>query len=114
MLPNRGTFEQKQQAILNQFARIEGSVMGKPYFAGEPFSLIDAEHGPIFRYFDVLELVINCDFFAQTPNVKGWRQALQQRPSVRNAVAEDYPQRLWVFFQQRNSYLATRMLVPQG
>jgi glutathione S-transferase len=112
--PDRGTFEQKQQAILDQFTRIESSVMGTPYFAGEPFCLVDAVYGPIFRYFDVLEPVINCDFFAPTPTVKGWRQALQQRPSVRNAIAEEYPQRLREFFQQRHSYLATKMLVPQG
>jgi len=110
--PDQEQFEQKRQNILAQFARleaarIEGHVGDKPYFAGDQFSLVDAVYGPIFRYFDVLENSIGFDFFSETPSVKRWREALQTRPSIQKAVAEDYPERLLAFFKQRNSYLST-------
>ena len=103
--PDQEKFEQKRQEITDKFARIESSLVSKPYFAGEQFSLIDAVYAPIFRYFDVLEAV-NFDF-SDSPNVEVWRQALQDRASVRNAVVEDYPQRLLTFLKQRHSYLST-------
>ena len=105
--PDQERFEQKRQEIIDKFARIESSFGGKPYFAGEQFSLIDAVYAPIFRYFDVLENVLDFDFFSNTPNVKVWRQALQERAAVRNAVIEDYPHRLLTFFKQRHSHLST-------
>ena len=105
--PNQAGFEQKQQEILDKFAWIENNGLGNPYFAGARFSLLDGVYGPIFRYFDVLETTINVNYFTTTPTVKRWRQALQNCPSVQNAVAEDYPQRLLIFLRQRNSYLST-------
>jgi hypothetical protein len=36
-----------------------------------------------------------------------WRQALQARPSVQQAVVNDYGSRLLGFLKRRNSYLAT-------
>ncbi|MBW4444798.1 MAG: glutathione S-transferase family protein [Plectolyngbya sp. WJT66-NPBG17] len=104
--PDKAAFEQKQQEIVAKFDRIEGSVNGS-YFAGERFSLVDAVYGPIFRYFDVLENHSQLDFFTNTPTVKRWRQALQNRPSIQTAVEPDYPQRLLSFFKQRDSYLST-------
>lgn len=100
-------FEQKRQEIIDKFARIESSLVSKPYFAGEQFSLVDAVYAPVFRYFDVLENTLDFDFFSNTPNVEVWRQALQERTSVRNAVVKDYPQRLLTSLKQRHSYLST-------
>ena len=109
--PDQERFEQKRQEIMDKFARIETSLGGKPYFAGEQFTLVDAVYAPIFRYFDVFEVAINIDFFSTTPNVKIWRQALHARASVGKAVVEDYPQRLLAFLKQRHSYLST-LLAP--
>jgi len=109
--PDKERFEQKRQEILDKFARIEGSVVGKPYFAGKQFSLVDAVYAPIFRYFDVFEDAIKVDFFASTPILKRWRQALYDRPSAQNAVVKDYPQRLLAFLKQRDAYLST-LLAP--
>lgn len=105
--PNRHLFEQKQQELLDKFTWIERHGLGKPYFAGEVFSLVDTVYAPIFRYFDVFETLIDRDFFANTPTVKRWRQALQSHPHVKSAVVEDYSQRLLIFLQQRMSYLST-------
>jgi glutathione S-transferase len=41
------------------------------------------------------------------PKIRAWRTALQNRPSVQQAVVADYPQRLQAFLEQRHSYLST-------
>ncbi|MBD1845607.1 glutathione S-transferase family protein, partial [Cyanobacteria bacterium FACHB-63] len=107
---SKDLLEQKQQELLDKFTWIERHGLGEPYFAGEVFSLVDAVYAPIFRYFDVFETFIGRDFFANTPTVKLWRQALQSHPHVKSAVVEDYSQRLLTFLQQRRSYLSTLIL----
>ncbi len=108
--PDAATFEQMLQGICDKFARLEEAGIGHPYFSGESFSLVDAVYGPIFRYFDVLEVGwahrISVDVFAQVPYVQRWRQSLHQRSSVHQAVANDYPQHLRLFLEQRRSYLS--------
>ncbi|MBD2018925.1 glutathione S-transferase family protein [Leptolyngbya sp. FACHB-36] len=103
------TFEQKRHDLIDKFVRIEHHLSGAPYFAGEVFSLVDAVYGPIFRYFDVFDTIAEFDIFLNAPKVKRWRQALQARPSIQQAVAEDYPQRLLMFLKQRNSQLSARL-----
>jgi glutathione S-transferase len=39
------------------------------------------------------------------PKVHAWRAALAARPSVRDAVAADYADRLRGFLRDRNAYL---------
>lgn len=101
------TFEQKRLELVNKFAWIEQHWQGEYYFAGEKFSLVDAVYGPIFRYFDVFDAIADFNIFIGTPQVRDWRQALQARPSVQQAVREDYPQQLVRFLEQRNSHLST-------
>ena len=85
------TFEAKRQALTTRFAAVERELGVGPWFAGEGFSLVDAVFGPIFRYFDVFEAIADIGVFAATPKVRAWRQALAFRPSVRDAVGQDYP-----------------------
>ena len=80
-----------------------------PYFAGAPFSLVDAAFGPVFRYFDVFERIADFGFFERTPRLLAWRRALALRDSVRRAVAPDYPEPLLAFFQARRSALSARI-----
>ncbi|MBD1824152.1 glutathione S-transferase family protein [Cyanobacteria bacterium FACHB-DQ100] len=105
--PEQEKFEQKRQELLDRFARIESNGISQPYFAGAAFSLVDAVYAPIFRYFNVFEDAINLDCFSTFPDLKRWRQALQARSSVQNAVVEEYHQRLLAFLKQRHSYLST-------
>jgi glutathione S-transferase len=100
-------FAQKRLELVDKFAWIERHWQGSQYFAGNDFCLVDAVYGPIFRYFDVLDTIADLTVFAETPHVQDWRQALRSRPSVQQAVSEEYPQRLREFLQQRNSYLST-------
>ena len=43
--------------------------------------------------------------FAATPKVRAWRAALAARPSVINAVAPDYAQRLRAFLAHHDAHL---------
>jgi glutathione S-transferase len=104
--PNQLTFEQKRDELSNKFQWIEQHLGNSGYFSGEMFSLVDGVYGAVFRYFDVIDPIINFDIFADMPKVKSWRQLLQKRASVQQAVVEDYPHRLLIFLKQRNSYLS--------
>jgi glutathione S-transferase len=59
------------------------------------------------RYFDTFEAVLPpLGVFDATPKVRAWRAALAARPSVRDAVAPDDPERLAAFLRARASYLS--------
>jgi glutathione S-transferase len=107
--PDAATLEAKRQAMIGKFARVEAALDEGPYFAGAAFSLVDAAFGPVFRYFDVFDTIADFGVFAATPKVGAWRQALAARPSVRAAVAPDYPERLRRFLLARGSELGRRM-----
>ncbi len=95
---------------MEKFAWLERHLDGGPFFAGQTFSLVDAAFGPLFRYFDSFERIGAFGFFDAVDNVRAYRKALSDRPSVRQAVAEDYPARLMNFLERRRSYLSG--LVP--
>ena len=76
---------------------------------GQPFSIVDAAFGPVFRYFDVFESFLAPEVFNHLTRVRAWRGAVAKRPSVRDAVAGDYPARLSAFLRARNSHLTGLM-----
>lgn len=84
---------------------LEDTLDNRPYFSGENFSLVDAAFAPVFRYFDVIETLSDIDFFADVPKVRAWRNVLATRPSVQQAVSEDYPTRLLQFFAGKDSVI---------
>jgi glutathione S-transferase len=98
-------FKDKQQALRQKFERAETELGDGPYFAGPAFSLVDAVFAPIFRYFDTFEALDGQDAFKHLPKLKAWRSALAVRPSVRDAVGPDYPQRLLAFLEQHDAHL---------
>lgn len=96
------------EAIRRKLARIELQLRDGPWFAGERFSIVDAVFAPVFRYFDAFDAIGDFSFFAGTRKVVAWRRALAERPSVREAVAPDFPQRLLRFLHERRSALTCR------
>jgi glutathione S-transferase len=94
--------------LAGMFERIEVEING-PWFAGNAFSLVDAVFGPIFRYFDVFDRIADFGVLADKRKTAAWREALAERPSVRNAVAPDYPDRLMAFLRNRKSALSWRI-----
>jgi glutathione S-transferase len=111
--PDAAPFETKRQALAQKFARLEQVLGAKPgsgpFFAGSRFSLVDAAFGPVFRYFDVFDTIADLGILTAKPKVAAWRRALADRPSVRSAVAADYPERLWRFLDAQDSHLRTMM-----
>lgn len=101
--------EERARDIGERFARIEAALGEGPWFDGERFGLVDAAFGPVFRYFDVFDRIGDFGFMDRRPRVLRWRAALARRPSVRDAVAADYPSRLLSFLQARRSALSRRI-----
>ncbi|NTJ66164.1 glutathione S-transferase family protein [Agrobacterium rhizogenes] len=102
------TFEAKRKALVGKFARVEAELKDGPFFAGEAFSLVDAVFAPIFRYFDVFDVITSTGVFDALPRVAAWRRELASRQSVRDAVTHDYPDRLKVFLVNHDAWLLQR------
>jgi glutathione S-transferase len=104
------TLQSQRDQLLKRFAQLEAAADARgPWFAGDRFSLVDAVFAPVFRYFDTFEAVGESGWFDATPRVRSWRAALAQRPSVREAVLPDYPQRLRNFLLARDGELSRRI-----
>jgi glutathione S-transferase len=106
--PDRAQFETHRAQLHARFERVEERLESGPWF-GHRFSLVDAVYGPIFRYFDTFDQISDFGILSDKPKTSAWRTALSQRPSVRNAVAADYPERLADFLRRRRSFLSSFM-----
>jgi glutathione S-transferase len=108
--PTRDVAETKIAALRQKFARLEHELGDGPWFAGEAFGLVDAAFGPVFRYFDLFDRILDHGIFAHTPKVTAWRSALAARPSIRDAVVADYAERLERFVAKQNGHLAALLM----
>ena len=106
---DEASLQAKAAEIRARFMQLEDALGAGPFFRGEPFSLVDAVFGPVFRYFDTFEAIGDFGFFEGLPRLTQWRRALAERASVRDAVRPDYPDRLLAFLGQRPSALAARI-----
>jgi glutathione S-transferase len=92
--------------IRSRLEQLEAALGEGPFFGGPAFGLVDASFGPVFRYFDVFDDMVDFRFFEDLPKVSAWRAALALRPSVRDAVHPRYPALLRDFLLARGSELA--------
>lgn len=104
--PDRTTFEAKANLLGTRFDRLEARIGEGPFFAGEPFSLVDAAFAPVFRYFDTFESACSLFLLEGRPKVMQWRHHLSVRASVRRAVGIEYQTELTAFLSARNSYIS--------
>jgi len=88
-----------------KWRQLEDALENGPWFSGGEFSLVDAACGPVFRYFDVFEQLLDDDFLGAYPKIGAWRKALAARESVRKAVSRDYPALLTAFLAARDSHI---------
>jgi len=105
------TADAKAQTLRNRFAQLEEHLGEGPYFASDPFSLVDVVWAPVFRYFDSFDRIADFGILTDKPKTQRWRRILAERPSVIGAVAPDYPARLRQFLIDRPSWLS-RQIVP--
>jgi len=103
--PDPTALANEARELAAMFARVEAQLGDGPWFAGAKFSLVDAVYGPVLRYFDVIDRIGDFGILTGKPKLAAWRKALAQRPSVRDAVTPDYPERLLAFFQKKRSAL---------
>ena len=107
--PEPAALAAEARQLAAMFARVEAELGAGPWFAGERFGLVDAVYAPVFRYFDVIDRIGDFGVLADKPGLCAWRAALSARPSVREAVTPDYPERLMAFFERKGGALAARM-----
>ncbi|QEL24399.1 glutathione S-transferase family protein [Bosea sp. F3-2] len=109
--PDETVFADRLALLGAKFARVEAELGDGPFFAGAAFCLVDAAFAPVFRYFDVFDAIADLGVFDATPKVRAWRKALAARPSVRDAVVPDYPERLRSFLRKQGGVMARRMVL---
>ena len=85
------TADAKRAAFRDRLSKIEAELGDGPYFAGPDFGLVDAVYAPLFRYFGIIDPEVADPIFADLPRATAWRAALAERPSVKNAVIDTYP-----------------------
>ena len=103
--PGPAALATEARELATMFARVEAELGEGPWFAGKAFGLVDAVYGPVFRYFDTIDRIGNFGILTGKPKIAAWRKALAQRPSVRETVTPDYPERLLEFFEKKRSAL---------
>jgi len=106
--PDRAAVESKINTMREKFVRLESELQG-PWFDGGDFSLVDAVFAPVFRYFDLIDRLLDHGIFKDLPKIAAWRKRLMARPSVQKAVSVQYPALLAAFVQSQDGYLATLM-----
>lgn len=99
-------FEMKRLELHKKFEQVEHEIGGAPFFSGSKFHLVDAVYGPVFRYFDVFDRIVDLGIFDNLAKTNAWRYSLQRRESVRRAVVPEYPDLLMQFLLERNSYIS--------
>jgi len=108
--PDEETLQHKAGELQNKFKRLEQETAPSPWFGGKEFSLVDAVFAPVFRYFDTFDAIADFGILTGLPKISAWRNRLSERPSVRGAVGEDYPDLLEKFLIRRNSALSRIIL----
>jgi glutathione S-transferase len=102
--PDRAAFEAKTDVLRRRFAQLEQAV-ALTWFAGKRFGFVDAAFGPVFRYLDAFERLVELRLASDLESVAGWRRNLADRPSVRSAIGPDYMHHLEAFLRARQSHL---------
>ncbi|TJV38330.1 MAG: glutathione S-transferase family protein, partial [Mesorhizobium sp.] len=115
--PTEAGFLAETSTLSAMFGRLEAELanearQGGPWFAGHCFSLVDTVYGPVFRYLDAFDRFGDFGILDGKPRVQAWRKTLSERPSIRDAVAPDYPQRLDTFLRAKGSFLSSHRNDP--
>jgi glutathione S-transferase len=104
--PDEAAFKAKAFQLEARLARLEARVVASPWFDGADFWLVDAVFGPVFRYFDVFDVIGEFGILVGKSKLARWRASLAARPSVRSAVGAEYPALLRDFLKRRNSWIS--------
>lgn len=101
------TADAKRASFRERLGKLESELGSGPYFAGEDFGMVDAVYAPLFRYFGIIDPAVTQQVFDGLPRISAWRSALAARPSVREAVVEDYTDRFQAHLRQQGALIAS-------
>ncbi|WP_126942100.1 glutathione S-transferase family protein [Xanthomonas sp. BRIP62409] len=100
---DRSIADTRQAVFRARLERLEQELGAGPYFDGPTFSMADAVFAPLFRYFGILDPALSQPLFENLPRIAVWRTALAARPSVIEAVQDDYASRFHAHLRQHLS-----------
>ncbi|MEG8048989.1 glutathione S-transferase family protein [Sphingomonas aurantiaca] len=100
------TADTRRTALRDKLRKLEAEFGDGPYFAGHTFGMVDAVFAPFLRYFGIIDPAVSRTVFDGLPRVSAWRAALEARPSVRNAVVDDYADRFRDHLRQHGALIA--------
>lgn len=103
---DEAAFEDRRARLDARLAIVEQRLRADPWFDGSGFSLVDAAFAPVFRYCDAFDRIGLGGMTERKPKLARWRRALAARPSVRSAIAPEYPNLLMRFLRARGSHLS--------
>jgi glutathione S-transferase len=102
-------FEMHVATLRRRFVSLENEVGDGPFFNGDSFALVDAAFAPAFRYLGIVDHTDTLGLFDGLDKVNGWREALAERLSVKQAVVDDYARRLYDFVTSKDTVLGHRL-----
>jgi len=106
---DKAAFENSVGMLKQQLSIVEKEHSGGHYFSGKNFHLTDAIYASLFRYFSVLQKIINFQILEQMPKLSVWQQRLSERASVQAAVPSEYETELIAFISNKPSYFAQQL-----
>lgn len=81
--------EEKLGVVGRKLDAIEGAIEGRPYLAGEAFTLADCALAPTALFLDTFLPILGAKPWTDTrPKLSAWWEAVQQQPSVERALGE--------------------------
>lgn len=98
-------FEHALSALDEKWHIVDTNLKAGPFFSGPGFSLVDAAFGPVFRYLDLFEKILDRPLLPANSRVQSWRENLQARESVKQAVSPRYRQLLAEFVADLDSWM---------
>lgn len=105
-------FTLSQREITDGLARLEGVVVGDPFFNGKNFHLIDAAFASFFMRLDILEDRHPTGIYDDKPKIARWAEALRNRETVKRSVIPDLRKKYLAFLHDMNGY-AARVLTEE-
>lgn len=100
------------RAQLDERWEILEEILGEgPYFAGEPFGMVDLVYAPIFRFTRTIQQQTGLELVTDdTPKLAAWAARLLARPSVQKAVPASYAADYTAFIRRLGGVMSQRLL----
>jgi glutathione S-transferase len=105
------SFNEAREALQQGLQRLDTALAPTtPYFAGEPFHLVDCVYAPLFMRLALLKQTYGLDMpFSE--RMQAWSDALLALDVVKTSVVDDFPSVFANFLKGNSSYLLSQASV---